>query len=280
MVGMEQSARLSGESLVSALRLAGCVFAEDEAAILLESARTDAELEAMLARRIQGQPLEHIVGWAQFCGFRVKVAPGVFVPRRRSEFLVERALAAMRGRAGRPVILDLCCGSGAVGAALARALAGTAAACELHAADVDPAAVVCAAANLAPFGGRAHCGDLFTALPQELRGRIDLIAANAPYVPAGAIAFMPQEARLHEPGLALNGGFDGLDLHRRIARDAPQWLRPGGSLLLESSARQAPLSAAILASCGFTATIASSVEFDSTVVAGRLSPAGELHIGR
>ncbi|WP_269939201.1 putative protein N(5)-glutamine methyltransferase [Arthrobacter sp. HY1533] len=277
---MEQSETLPEESLVSGLRLAGCVFAEEEAAILLESARTDAELAMMLARRIEGQPLEHIVGWAQFCGFRVKVAPGVFVPRRRSEFLVEQALAALAGRAGRPVVLDLCCGSGAVGVAIARSLAAAATGCELHAADVDPAAVVCATANLAPFGGSAHCGDLFAALPQELRGGIDLIAANAPYVPAGAIAFMPQEARLHEPERALNGGADGLDLHRRIAREASQWLRPGGSLLLESSARQAPLSAAILASCGLTVTIASHDELDATVVAGMLSPAGELHIGR
>lgn len=270
MVGMEQSAKLSEESLVSALRLAGCVFAEDEAAILLESARTDAELAGMLARRIGGTPLEHIAGWAQFCGFRVGVAPGVFVPRRRSEFLVERALAVLDGRPGCPVVLDLCCGSGAVGVALARALAGTATECELHAADVDPAAVVCATANLAPLGGTAHCGDLFAALPQELRGRLDLIAANAPYVPAAAIQFMPQEARLHEPDRALNGGFDGLDLHRRIAAAAPRWLRPGGSLLLESSAQQAPLSAAILESCGFTASIAASRALDGTVVTGEL----------
>ena len=279
MVDMEQSAKLSGESLVSALRLAGCVFAEDEAAILLESARTDAELTEMLARRIGGHPLEHIVGWAQFCGFRIKVAPGVFVPRRRSEFLVERALANLGGQTSRPVVLDLCCGSGAVGAALARALAGTVAGYELHAADVDPAAVVCATANVAPLGGTVHCGDLFAALPQELRGRLDLIAANAPYVPAAAIRFMPQEARLHEPDRALNGGFDGLDLHRRIAAAAPQWLRPGGLLLLESSAQQAPLSAAILESCGFTASIATSQEFDGTVVTGRLAPVGDLLLG-
>lgn len=278
MVDMEQGAKLSGESLVSALRLAGCVFAEDEAAILLEAARTDAELAGMLARRIGGTPLEHIVGWAQFCGLRIKVVPGVFVPRRRSEFLVARALAVLGAQAIRPVVLDLCCGSGAVGAALARALAGTAAGCELHAADVDPAAVGCATANLAPLGGTAHCGDLFAALPQELQGRLDLIAANAPYVPASDIRYMPQEARLHEPDRALNGGFDGLDLHRRIAAAAPQWLRPGGSLLLESSAQQAPLSAAILETWGFTASIAASGELDGTVVTGRLAPVGDLLI--
>ncbi|WP_129587396.1 putative protein N(5)-glutamine methyltransferase [Arthrobacter alpinus] len=296
--------------LVAALRHAGCVFAEEEAAILLEAAASTAELADMLARRVQGQPLEHIVGWAQFCGLRMRVVPGVFVPRRRSEFLVERALAVLSAddllvagrpvshvpqqstlastptqRIGshRPVVLDLCCGSGAVGAALAHAVeqqesagsAGSAesaarAGCELHACDIDSAAVACAAANIAVVHGKAYCGDLFAALPESLCGRIDLIVANAPYVPSGAIAFLPAEARIYEPHAALNGGADGLEVHRRIAAEAPRWLRTGGTLLLESSARQARESQRILSAHGFEVSWRRREESDATVVTGHL----------
>jgi release factor glutamine methyltransferase len=139
--------------VVSALRAAGCVFAEDEAALLLATARTPDELAAMVRRRVDGVPLEHVLGWAEFAGLRIFVGPGVFVPRRRTEFLVERAaaLAPRRARAGggRTVVVDLCCGSGAVGAALAAALGDV----ELHAADVDPAAVRSPRRTVTPGGG-------------------------------------------------------------------------------------------------------------------------------
>ena len=117
-------------AIVTRLRAAGCVFAEDEARLLVSEARTPAELAAMVDRRAAGQPLEHVLGWADFCGLRIAVDPGVFVPRRRTEFLVRQALAIAPPR---PVIVDLCCGSGAVGAALAAALD----AAELHAADIS-----------------------------------------------------------------------------------------------------------------------------------------------
>ncbi len=305
MVVMQDRATTPQEMLVAALRHAGCVFAEEEAAILLEAAGSGADLADMLARRVQGQPLEHIVGWAQFCGMRMHVAPGVFVPRRRSEFLVERALAELSARkipgsnvprqspaanspsqrhsSRRPVVLDLCCGSGAVGAALVHALehqgrAGSAehaesaawAGCELYGSDIDPAAVACAAGNLAVVHGEAYCGDLFAALPESLRGRIDLIVANAPYVPSGAIALLPAEARIYEPDAALNGGADGLEMQRRIAAEAPRWLRTGGTLLLESSARQAQESQRILSIHGFEVSWHRREESDATVVTGRL----------
>ncbi|NEB09242.1 methyltransferase, partial [Streptomyces coelicoflavus] len=124
----------SRDSVVAALRGAGCVFAEDEAALILAAARTAAELTAMVDRRVTGLPLELVLGWAEFRGLRVAVAPGVFVPRRRTEFLVSEALAHAPDA---DVVVDLCCGSGAVGAALAAALDRP----EVHAADVDPAAV-------------------------------------------------------------------------------------------------------------------------------------------
>ncbi|MFQ4149604.1 putative protein N(5)-glutamine methyltransferase [Arthrobacter sp. LAPM80] len=282
---MEQSSRPTTGELVAALRAAGCVYAEEEAAILADAAGSTADLALMLARRVQGFPLEHIVGWARFYGMRIAVAPGVFVPRRRSEFLVDQALAALKSRPGRadpPRILDLCCGSGAVGAALAETLdkkpAGGDSGCELHGTDIDQAAVDCAAGNVAPFDGYVYCGDLFAPIPVRLRGSFDLIVANAPYVPSASIAFMPQEARIHEPEAALNGGADGLELHRRIAADAPRWLRPHGRLLLECSIRQAPVSAGILTTSGFSTSISTSEELDDSVVTGRLGSG--LHIGR
>ena len=171
------------DTVVARLRAAGCVFAEDEARLLLAEAGPGA-LEALVARRVAGEPLEHVLGWAGFCGLRVAVAPGVFVPRRRTEALAEEGVALSRPGA---VVVDLCCGSGALGLAVAASVADV----ELHAADVDPAAVACARANLAGVGGRAYAGDLFGALPGELRGRVDLLLANVPYVPSDAIALMP-----------------------------------------------------------------------------------------
>ena len=146
------------DQVVARLRAAGCVFAEEEARLLGEAARTPADLEAMVGQREKGLPLEQVVGWADFCGLRIAVDPGVFVPRRRTEFLVRQAIALAPPR---PVIVDLCCGSGAVGAALAAALEPA----ELYAADIDPAAVRCARRNLAAAGG--HGAGPGAALPGE-----------------------------------------------------------------------------------------------------------------
>jgi release factor glutamine methyltransferase len=252
-------------SVVAALRAAGCVFAEEEAELLARSAGTPERLDALVARRVAGEPLEHVVGWAEFRGLRIDVAPGVFVPRRRTEFLVERALArAPRAR----TVVDLCCGSGALGAALAAVLPGA----ELHAADIDPAAVECATRNLAPYGGRVHHGDLFTALPAALRGRIDILAANVPYVPTADIRLLPAEARDHEPPTALDGGPDGLAVLHRVAREAPGWLAPGGCVLAETSGRQAPAAERAFAEAGLAAEVALCEDSEAHVVTGVLLP--------
>ncbi|MCE3552516.1 putative protein N(5)-glutamine methyltransferase [Pseudonocardia sp. RS11V-5] len=251
----------SSEALVGALRAAGCVFAEEEAEVLAGSAGSPEELEDMLARRVAGVPLEHVVGWAEFRGLRIVVDEGVFVPRRRTELLVEQGVALAPPDA---VIVDLCCGSGAVATALAVELPGA----EVHAADVDPAAVRCARRNLEPRGGHVHEGDLDAALPTDLRGRVDLLLANAPYVPSAEVPLMPSEARDHEPLIALDGGTDGLDLHRRIAALAPRWLRPGGLLLIETSRRQAPGTAAAMVVHGMGTAMTRSEELDATVVVG------------
>ena len=247
--------------IITRLRAAGCVFAEDEAQLLISAARTPADLAAMVDRRVVGLPLEHILGWAEFCGLQIAVDPGVFVPRRRTEFLVRQAITLARPGA---VVVDLCCGSGAVGAALVAALPLV----ELYAADVDPAAVRCARRNLAASGGRVYEGDVYEPLPATLRGRVDVLVANAPYVPTEAIGMMPPEARLHEARVALDGGADGLDIQRRVAAAAPLWVAPGGYLLVETSERQAPQLVETFARNGLIPRVTTSDELNATVVIG------------
>lgn len=250
------------DPVVVRLRAAGCVFAEDEARLLRAAAGGPAELDELVARRVAGLPLEHLLGWVEFAGLRLVVAPGVFVPRRRTEFLAERAVALARPGA---VVLDLCCGCGALGAAMLAALGEL----ELYAADVDEAAVRCARRNLPT--ARVYRGDLFAPLPEQLRGRVEVLVANTPYVPTGAIATMPPEARDHEPRAALDGGPDGLDVQRRVARSAPGWLAPGGHLLVETGTEQAPVTAAVFAAHGLAARVTEDEESAGTVVIGTLT---------
>lgn len=276
------------------LRAVGCVFAEDEAALLVEAATDRDELGRLVARRTAGEPLEHLLGWAEFAGLRIAVGPGVFVPRRRSELLVRLAADHLRRGAtswgsppagavhgmlpevppGSPaVVIDLCCGSAALGAALAATLEADGwpeRALELHAADVDPAAAEYARRNLArfaPLSGHVHTGDLFSPLPAGIRGRVDVILANAPYVPTDEIAFMPPEARDHEPVTALDGGADGLDLHRRIAAQAQEWLAPGGLLLIEVGARQVSAALGLLGAVGLHPRAEEDHDFGAVAVA-------------
>ena len=257
------SASIRLGTVVSALRGAGCVFAEDEARLLVEEAATPDELAAMVKERMAGRPLEHVLGWAQFCGLRIAVDRGVFVPRRRTEFLVEQAAPLTRPR---DVVVDLCCGSGALGAALA-ARSGPV---ELHAADLDPAAVRCARRNV---DGLVHQGDLFDALPARLRGRVNVLVANVPYVPLDEIEMMPAEARVHENRVALDGGADGLDVLRRVVAAAPQWLTPGAHLLIETSEQQAPAAVETFESHGLITYVATDDQREATVIVGELRDA-------
>ncbi|MFB9475910.1 putative protein N(5)-glutamine methyltransferase [Nonomuraea salmonea] len=259
------SSSLPSAEIVARLRAAGCVFAEDEAELLVSTAATADALAAMLERRVAGEPLEHVLGWASFCGLRVHVEPGVFVPRPRTEFLIDRAVALAREVPGRPVALDMCCGTGAMGAAVAAGLAGRV---ELHAADLDPAAVRCARRNLP--GAHVYQGDLYDPLPSSLRGRVDILITSPPYVPSESVALLPPEARLHEPRFALDGGEDGLDVVRRVIAAAPFWLTPGGRLLVETSQNQAATTAEAVSSAGLLPRIATSPEYDATTVIGTL----------
>lgn len=255
--------------LVDRLRAAGCVFAEEEAALLREAAGPDASrLERLVRRRVAGEPLEHVVGWVAFDGDRVAIAPGVFVPRQRTAYLVEVAADALAVRAGDGpgTVLDLCCGSGALGLALARRRPGIV----LHATDVDPAAVACAARNLAAVRGIAHLGDLDEPVPADLRGAVDVVLANVPYVPSDAVALMPPESRDHEPRGTVDGGADGLDVLRRVATLAPAWLRAGGSVFCEVSRAQVDAAVHAFDRAGLDARVHQDEEREATVVGGRL----------
>jgi release factor glutamine methyltransferase len=251
--------------IVARLRAAGCVFAEDEAALLLGEATSPAALKSMVDRRVAGEPLEQILGWAWFHGRRMTIAPGVFVPRRRTEFLVDLAVALIRPGG---VVLDLCCGSGAIGSAIAASVAAAGRGVEVYAVDVDPAAVACARRNLPPTA-RVYRGDLFEPLPASLRRRVDVLTANVPYVPSDEIASMPSEARDHEPRVALDGGPDGLDVLRRVAAAATGWLAPGGHLLVETSEHQAPTAVVAFEGGGLTAWVEADEDLGSCVVVGR-----------
>lgn len=240
--------------IIETLRAAGCVYAEDEAALLLADGRP---VHQLVTRRVAGEPLEQVLGWAAFQGLRIAVAPGVFVPRRRTELLAGTAIGAMG-----QVAVELCCGAAPVAAAILAEVPGAV----VHAADVDPVAVACARANVPSV----FEGDLFAALPGDLRGRIDVLAANTPYVPTDEVRFLPPEARDHEPSYTLDGGADGLALLRRIAAEAPAWLAPAGHLLIEVSDRQLPVATAVFEAAGLRPGSVHDEELDATVVVGRM----------
>lgn len=255
------------DPLVAQLRAAGCVYAEEESALLRDAA-TGSDLEHLVARRVAGEPLEVLLGWAEVAGVRVRTAPGVFVPRARSGLLARLALEALTHPAdpapARPVVVDLGCGTGALGAVVAHHRPDAV----VHAADLDPAAVACARRNLPP--DRVHEGDLYDALPPTLLGRVDALLVNAPYVPTAHVGLMPPEARLHEPLVALDGGHDGLAVQRRVAAGASRWLAPTGVLLLETGRAQAPHTLALLRDAGLDVALHTDDDLEATVAVGRL----------
>lgn len=247
---------MTREQAISRLRAAGCVFAEDEADVLIEAAVAGPALAAMVERRTAGEPLEQVVGYADFAGVRVRLRPGVFIPRVRSELLVRVAAAEIAPDA---LVVDLCCGSGALGLALRHRVPGI----TLHAADVDPVAVACAWENLS---GNVHRGDLFQALPETLRGRISLLLANVPYVATGHLPFLPAEARDHEPRTALDGGDDGLAVFRAVAAGARDWLALGGLLISEITEAQTSTAAMIAQRYGLTTDVVTDDDLDARAI--------------
>ena len=200
--------------VVARLRAAGSVFAEEEARLLDGN-------EELIARRIAGERLEHVLGWTEFAGLRIEVDPGVFIPRPQTEALAEVA-AQLEPR----IAVDLFAGSAAIACVIkarnpqARVIAG----------ELDPVALACARRNGLRYGVEVVSADVDAGLPPELAGQVDVITANVPYVPSGELEFVPHDG---EPESTLDGGADGYAWLRRAAKAAPRWLRPGGVLLSE-----------------------------------------------
>ncbi len=195
----------------------------------------------MLARRVAGEPLAWIVGSIEFCGVRVLVNSGVYIPRWQSEALVHRAvdLLADGGR-----VVDLCSGSGAIAVALA-ALAPLA---EIVGTEIDDVACACARAN----GVVVYQGDLAEALPRDFDAAVDLVIGVVPYVPSAEIEFLPRDVRDYEPLRALDGGPTGTDVLSRAVIAASRLLRSGGVLLLELGGFEDEMIRPLLDANGFT----------------------------
>ena len=216
--------------------------AEEEASELVAAAAGDPErLESLVARRTAGEPLAWITGAVAFCGLRISVHPGVYVPRLQTEALAHRAAGALPEGG---VAVDLCTGAGPIASVLAASVPSA----TVVATDVDPRAVACARAN----GVDARLGHLDEPLPAELLGAVDVLTAVVPYVPTEAVHLLPRDVVAFEPRRALDGGVGGLELLTAVVARSDRWLRPGGRLLLELGGDQAPAVAARMEVAGFT----------------------------
>jgi len=215
--------------LAELLAAAGFVAAAEEADELLARAAGDAELlDALVARRLTGEPLAWITGSVSFCGLEVSVDPGVYVPRWQSEPLALRAAQRVPANG---VAVDACTGAGAIAKTLMARCPGA----RVVATDLDERAVACARRN----GVDARHGDLLAPLPRELEGRVDVVVGVVPYVPTGDLRLLHRDALTFESTLSYDGGEDGTALLRRVVGDSPRFLRHGGTLLLELGGQQA-----------------------------------------
>lgn len=183
-------------------------------------------------RRAAGEPLQYVTGEMPFRHIVVRVEPGVFIPRPETEVLVDVALELIAD-VDEPVVLEMCSGSGCIACAIATERPSA----RVVATEITSVAVGVARANAERLGVADRVtvlqGDLFAGVPEELRGRVDLVIANPPYIPSGDLPALPAEVLGFEPHLALDGGPDGLDVVRRIAEQACEWLGPDGVVAME-----------------------------------------------
>ncbi len=228
--------------VLHALVEGGCVAAHEEADALIRASREGAgPIDELIARRLRGEPLAWIIGWVSFCGIRVGVEPGVYVPRPHTQALAPRAVSLLpAGGVG----IDMCTGSGAVAVAVASAHPHA----KVVATDIDQVAVMCARNN----GVRALAGNLDEPLAPTLQGRIDVMTTVVPYVPTEELHLLQRDVLANEPRLALDGGRRGTALLVRAAEVAARWLRLGGSVLLELGGDQAGEVAAALTNAGLS----------------------------
>lgn len=247
---------------------AGFVAAREEADELFACAAGDgAILDSIVRRRLGGEPLAWITGSASFCGLRVRVDQGVYVPRWQSEPLARRAVERLPETGA---AIDLCCGAGAI----AKVLSTSRPMARVLACDIDERAVACAAAN----GVEAYCGDLFAPLPHTLEGNVDVVVAVVPYVPTPALALMPRDTFVFESSLSYDGGADGTAILRRVLAEAPRFLRRGGALLLELGGEQAEALGVDLDSLGYVdISVLDDEDDDVRGIEATLGPDEPLH---
>lgn len=232
---------LDRAAVTDRLARAGCVAASEEADELLHAAGGDqGVLGDLVARRSKGEPLAWLTGTVTFCGVRLSVARGVYVPRWQTEPLARRA-AALLPAAG--VAADLCTGVGAIAAVLATAVPTA----KVVATELDATAARCARGN----GVEVFEGFVDDPLPVELEHRIDVLTAVVPYVPTESLRLLPRDVLAFEPRLALDGGVDGTELMAEVVRRSVRWLQPGGWLLLELGGDQADPIGRLLDQVGF-----------------------------
>lgn len=233
--------------IVHRLRRAGCVFAEDEAALILSDGR---DIESLVVRRERGEPLAHVLGWVTFGGLTVEVDPGVFVPRPQTVALADHAAALVPS-----VALDLFAGAGAIASVIAaRNPSARVVAAEL---DVHE----CLRANALRYGFDVVRADVDGGVPTELEGTVDVLTANVPYVPTGELQYVPHDG---EPVAALDGGDDGLDWTRRLVACAPRWLRRGGTVLTEVGETQVSAVVDLFEHAGFSVALPSPRHVSAT----------------
>jgi release factor glutamine methyltransferase len=217
------------ESVRERLSAAGFLAADEEASELLQCSNGDpVDLESRIKRRLQGEPLAWITGFTTFCGMKILVDSGVYVPRWQSQPLARRAAKRLPQRG---VAVDLCTGSGAI----ARTLLAEKPYARVTGTDIDERAVSCARSN----GVEALCGDLFAPLSLDLEGRVDVIIGVVPYVPTQSMPLLPRDTLDFESPLSYDGGSEGLDVLRRVLEGSHRFLRPGGALFVEVGGQQA-----------------------------------------
>lgn len=203
-------------------------------------------LERLVEERRSGAPLSLLRGWKQFRNLTLFVSRGVFIPRYETETLVDAALEWVRTGTA----LDLGTGSGA----LALALASEGAFSAVFATDISEDALALASRNALYnniSGVSFFCGDLYSALPAGAH-RFNLIVSNPPYIPSRDLPNLPPSILNYEPLLALNGGEDGLDVIRRILISAPNYLAPGGAVVVEIAPFQVEATTALFRQSGFS----------------------------
>lgn len=229
MTGMTAGSGL--REVAARLAAAGVASPEWDARVLLERAGSTGDLETSVRRRVAREPLQHITGIAWFRHLALAVGPGVFVPRPETELVVDAALDAIAA-VERPLVVDLCAGSGAIGLSIAHERAAAGRAVEVHLVEADPGAVPWLRRNTAAIAadsGVVHETDLADDL--GLPRLVDVVTANPPYLVEGTE--LDPETAGHDPAAALWGGTDGLDVIRPVIGAAARLLRPGGTLVVE-----------------------------------------------